>query len=54
MDVPVGSVGIAASRRPELLEALSAYHSALDLPIVRLLADPEASSLSDATSAAAP
>jgi alkanesulfonate monooxygenase SsuD/methylene tetrahydromethanopterin reductase-like flavin-dependent oxidoreductase (luciferase family) len=54
MDVPVGSVGIAASQRPELLEALSAYHSALDLPIVRLLADPEASSLSDATRAAAP
>jgi alkanesulfonate monooxygenase SsuD/methylene tetrahydromethanopterin reductase-like flavin-dependent oxidoreductase (luciferase family) len=54
MDVPVGSVGIAASRRPELLEALSAYHSALDLPIVRLLADPEASSLSEITRAAAP
>jgi alkanesulfonate monooxygenase SsuD/methylene tetrahydromethanopterin reductase-like flavin-dependent oxidoreductase (luciferase family) len=54
MDVPVGSVGIAASRRPELLEALASYHSALDLPIVRVLADRDLVSLIDVIRAAAP
>jgi alkanesulfonate monooxygenase SsuD/methylene tetrahydromethanopterin reductase-like flavin-dependent oxidoreductase (luciferase family) len=52
MDVPVGSVGIAASQRSELLESLAPYQSALDLPIVRVLAD--ADSLSAVTDAAAP
>jgi alkanesulfonate monooxygenase SsuD/methylene tetrahydromethanopterin reductase-like flavin-dependent oxidoreductase (luciferase family) len=54
MDVPVGSVGIAASQRSDTLEALAPYHSALDLPIVRVLADAGASSLSAVTDAAAP
>jgi alkanesulfonate monooxygenase SsuD/methylene tetrahydromethanopterin reductase-like flavin-dependent oxidoreductase (luciferase family) len=54
MDTPVGSVGIAASRRTELLEALAEYHCALDLPIVRVLAASDASSLRDAIRAAAP
>jgi alkanesulfonate monooxygenase SsuD/methylene tetrahydromethanopterin reductase-like flavin-dependent oxidoreductase (luciferase family) len=54
MRVPVGSVGIAASQRPDLLEALAPYHSALDLPIVRVLADPDASLLGAVTDAAAP
>jgi alkanesulfonate monooxygenase SsuD/methylene tetrahydromethanopterin reductase-like flavin-dependent oxidoreductase (luciferase family) len=54
MDVPVGSVGIAASQRSELLEALAAYHSALELPIVRLLADADTNLFSAATDAAAP
>ncbi|MGH2989611.1 MAG: LLM class flavin-dependent oxidoreductase, partial [Solirubrobacterales bacterium] len=54
MDVPVGSVGIEASRRPDLLEALAPYHSALELPIVRVLADPKATSLSAVADAAAP
>jgi len=54
MDVPVGRVGIAASQRSDLLKALAAYHSALDLPIVRVLADTDASSLSAVTDAAAP
>jgi alkanesulfonate monooxygenase SsuD/methylene tetrahydromethanopterin reductase-like flavin-dependent oxidoreductase (luciferase family) len=54
MDVPVGSVGIAASQRSELLDALAAYQSALDLPIVRVLAEPDASLLSAVTEAAAP
>ncbi|MGH2960623.1 MAG: hypothetical protein ACRDL3_00285 [Solirubrobacterales bacterium] len=54
MDVPVGSVGIAASRRPDLLEALAPHHSALELPIVRVLADADATSLSAVSDAAAP
>jgi alkanesulfonate monooxygenase SsuD/methylene tetrahydromethanopterin reductase-like flavin-dependent oxidoreductase (luciferase family) len=52
MDVAVGSVGIAASQRCEVLEALAPYHAALDLPIVRVLAD--ASLLSAVAHAAAP
>jgi alkanesulfonate monooxygenase SsuD/methylene tetrahydromethanopterin reductase-like flavin-dependent oxidoreductase (luciferase family) len=52
MDVPVGSVGIAASQRSDLLEALAPYDSALDLPIVRVLAD--ARLLSVVADAAAP
>jgi alkanesulfonate monooxygenase SsuD/methylene tetrahydromethanopterin reductase-like flavin-dependent oxidoreductase (luciferase family) len=52
MDVAVGSVGIAASQRSGILEALAPYHSALDLPIVRVLADP--SSLKAVADAAAP
>lgn len=54
MAVPVGSVGIAASKRPELLERLAPYHCALDLPIVRVLAEADAPSLSAAVGAAAP
>ena len=54
MDVRVGSVGIAASRRSKLLKTLAEYHSALDLPIVRVLADADASSISAVTHAAAP
>jgi hypothetical protein len=37
MDVPLGSVGVA-STRPEVQEKLAPYQSALDLPIVRVLA----------------
>jgi hypothetical protein len=48
----IGSVGIAASQRSEPLEALAPYHSALDLPIVRVLAD--ASLLSAVTDTEAP
>ena len=54
MDVAVGSVGIEASERSDLLEALAPYHSALDLPIVRVLADADTSSLSAIADAAAP
>jgi alkanesulfonate monooxygenase SsuD/methylene tetrahydromethanopterin reductase-like flavin-dependent oxidoreductase (luciferase family) len=54
MNVAVGSVGIEASRRSDLLEALAPYHSALDLPIVRVLADADATSLSAVADAAAP
>ncbi len=54
MGVPVGSVGIEASRRSDLLEALSPYQSVLDLPIVRVLADADANSLGAFADAAAP
>jgi hypothetical protein len=54
MDVAVGSVGIAASQRSDILEALAPYHSALDLPIVRVLADADASLLSAVAEAASP
>ena len=54
MDVAVGSVGIEASQRSDLLEALAPYHSALDLPIVRVLADADATSLGAVADAAAP
>ena len=54
MDVPLGSVGVAASTRPEVLDGLAPYHSALDLPIARLLTDQDATSLSAAAEAAAP
>jgi alkanesulfonate monooxygenase SsuD/methylene tetrahydromethanopterin reductase-like flavin-dependent oxidoreductase (luciferase family) len=54
MDVPPGSVGVAASTRSEVLEGLARYHSALDLPIARLLAEHDATSLHAAAYAAAP
>jgi alkanesulfonate monooxygenase SsuD/methylene tetrahydromethanopterin reductase-like flavin-dependent oxidoreductase (luciferase family) len=54
MDVAVGSVGIEASQRSDLLEALAPYHSALDLPIVRVLAEADAASLGAVADAAAP
>jgi alkanesulfonate monooxygenase SsuD/methylene tetrahydromethanopterin reductase-like flavin-dependent oxidoreductase (luciferase family) len=54
MDVPLGSVGVAASARPAVLDGLAPYHSALDLPIARLLTDQDATSLPAAAVAAAP
>jgi hypothetical protein len=54
MDVPLGSVGVAASARPGVLDGLAPYHSALDLPIARLLTDQDATSLPAAAVAAAP
>jgi alkanesulfonate monooxygenase SsuD/methylene tetrahydromethanopterin reductase-like flavin-dependent oxidoreductase (luciferase family) len=54
MDVPLGSVGIAASQRSEVIDALAPYHSALDLPIVRVLADADPNSLHTVVDAAAP
>jgi alkanesulfonate monooxygenase SsuD/methylene tetrahydromethanopterin reductase-like flavin-dependent oxidoreductase (luciferase family) len=52
--LPVGTVGIAASQRSDLLQALAPYHRALDLPIVRVLADEDASLLCAVADAAAP
>ena len=54
MNVPLGSVGIAASTRSQVLEGLALYNSALDLAIARLLAEPNATSLRAAAIAAAP
>jgi alkanesulfonate monooxygenase SsuD/methylene tetrahydromethanopterin reductase-like flavin-dependent oxidoreductase (luciferase family) len=54
MDVPLGSVGVAASARPGALDGLALYHSALDLPIARLLTGQDATSLPAAAVAAAP
>lgn len=54
MDVPLGSVGVVASRRSQVLEGLAPYDSAVDLPIVRLLAEQSATSLRSAAIAAAP
>jgi alkanesulfonate monooxygenase SsuD/methylene tetrahydromethanopterin reductase-like flavin-dependent oxidoreductase (luciferase family) len=54
IDLPVGSVGVAASARPAVLESLAPYHSALDLPIARVLAQHDESSLLAAANAAAP
>jgi hypothetical protein len=54
MDVPLGSVGVAASTRPEVLEGLAPYHFALDLPIARLLTERDAAALLAAASALAP
>jgi alkanesulfonate monooxygenase SsuD/methylene tetrahydromethanopterin reductase-like flavin-dependent oxidoreductase (luciferase family) len=54
MEVPLGNVGVAASTRPEVHERLAAYQTALDLPIVRVLANHDATSLTAVADAAAP
>ncbi len=54
MHVPLGSVGIAASTRSDVHKGLAPYHSALDLPIARLLTEDDATSLRAAATAAAP
>jgi alkanesulfonate monooxygenase SsuD/methylene tetrahydromethanopterin reductase-like flavin-dependent oxidoreductase (luciferase family) len=54
MDVQLGSVGVATSERPEVLEGLARYHSTLDLPVARVLAEHDATSLRAAAIAAAP
>ncbi|MGH8774878.1 MAG: LLM class flavin-dependent oxidoreductase [Jiangellaceae bacterium] len=53
-NVPLGSVGVAASTRAEVLEGLAPYRIALDLPIARVLANHDATSLRAAAIAAAP
>jgi alkanesulfonate monooxygenase SsuD/methylene tetrahydromethanopterin reductase-like flavin-dependent oxidoreductase (luciferase family) len=54
MKTPLGSVGVAGSTRSQVLEGLAPYHSAVDLPIARLLADENAASLEAVAIAAAP
>ena len=54
MDVPLGSVGVAAATRTEALDGLAPYHAALELPIARLVADTDPTSLYAAAAAAAP
>jgi alkanesulfonate monooxygenase SsuD/methylene tetrahydromethanopterin reductase-like flavin-dependent oxidoreductase (luciferase family) len=54
MNAPVGSVGVAASTRSEVQDRLAPYQAALDLPIVRVLANNDSSSLTAVVDAAAP
>jgi alkanesulfonate monooxygenase SsuD/methylene tetrahydromethanopterin reductase-like flavin-dependent oxidoreductase (luciferase family) len=54
LDVPLGGVGVAAAERRSVLEGLQPYRSAVDLAIVRVLADPDVSSLVAVAEAAAP
>jgi alkanesulfonate monooxygenase SsuD/methylene tetrahydromethanopterin reductase-like flavin-dependent oxidoreductase (luciferase family) len=54
MNAPLGSVGVAAPTSSAVHDGLAPYQSALDLPIVRVLADPDASSLLGVADAAAP
>jgi alkanesulfonate monooxygenase SsuD/methylene tetrahydromethanopterin reductase-like flavin-dependent oxidoreductase (luciferase family) len=54
MNVPLGSVGVAVSTQSEVDERLAPYQSALDLPIVRVLASADATSLTAVADAAAP
>jgi alkanesulfonate monooxygenase SsuD/methylene tetrahydromethanopterin reductase-like flavin-dependent oxidoreductase (luciferase family) len=54
LDVPLASVGVAGSTRSQVREGLAPYDSAVDLPIVRLLAEESATSLRSAAIAAAP
>lgn len=54
MDVALGSVGVAASTPSEAHEGLAPYQAALDLPIVRVLADADPASLTAVADAARP
>jgi hypothetical protein len=54
MDVPLGSVGVAAATRTQALDKLAPYQAALDLPIARLVADLYLTSLYTTAAAAAP
>jgi alkanesulfonate monooxygenase SsuD/methylene tetrahydromethanopterin reductase-like flavin-dependent oxidoreductase (luciferase family) len=54
VNVPLGSVGIAAPARADVRAGLTPYQSALDLPIVRVLAHADAASLATVADAAAP
>jgi alkanesulfonate monooxygenase SsuD/methylene tetrahydromethanopterin reductase-like flavin-dependent oxidoreductase (luciferase family) len=54
MDVPLGSVGVAASSRAEAVEQLAPYRPAIDLPIVRVLAERDLAALVAVAEAAAP
>jgi alkanesulfonate monooxygenase SsuD/methylene tetrahydromethanopterin reductase-like flavin-dependent oxidoreductase (luciferase family) len=54
MDVELGSIGVAASTRAQVLDAFAPYHAALDLTIARVLADSDAASLRAVAAAAAP
>jgi hypothetical protein len=53
MNTPLGSVGVAARDRSEVLDGFAPYRDAVDLPIVRALAQPD-SALVEVAQAAAP
>ena len=54
MNVALGSVGVAASTRPEVADGLAPYQSVLGLPIVGVLAPHYVTSLGTVATAAAP
>jgi alkanesulfonate monooxygenase SsuD/methylene tetrahydromethanopterin reductase-like flavin-dependent oxidoreductase (luciferase family) len=54
MGAELGSVGVAMSDRPAVLDGLAPYDAVLDLPIARVLAEHDATSLRAAAVAAAP
>jgi alkanesulfonate monooxygenase SsuD/methylene tetrahydromethanopterin reductase-like flavin-dependent oxidoreductase (luciferase family) len=54
MDVPIGSVGVAASGRPGVIKELEPYGNAIQLPIARVLTSTDAASLIAVAEAAAP
>jgi alkanesulfonate monooxygenase SsuD/methylene tetrahydromethanopterin reductase-like flavin-dependent oxidoreductase (luciferase family) len=54
MNAPLGSVGVASPARSGVLEGLAPYQSALELPIVRVLAKHDATALIAVADAAAP
>ncbi len=53
MDVPLGSVGVAAAERSGILKGLEPYRSAIDLTIARVLAAADPASLTAVAEAAA-
>jgi alkanesulfonate monooxygenase SsuD/methylene tetrahydromethanopterin reductase-like flavin-dependent oxidoreductase (luciferase family) len=53
MDVPLGTVGVAAPDRPGTVAGLEPYFTAVDLPIARALAGPDLASLVAVAEAAA-
>ena len=54
MGVPLGTVGVVAEGRQAAVDALAPYQSALDLPIVRVLAERDLTGLIAVADAAAP
>jgi alkanesulfonate monooxygenase SsuD/methylene tetrahydromethanopterin reductase-like flavin-dependent oxidoreductase (luciferase family) len=54
MNAPLGAVGVCGSSREDVVEALAPHRGAVDLPIVRVLADDDFGSLLDVAAAAAP
>jgi hypothetical protein len=54
IDVPLGSVGVAPVSRVPPVASMRPYQSALDLSIVRVLANADATSLTAVADAAAP
>jgi hypothetical protein len=54
MDAPVGSVGVAGLDRAQITEQLAPYLPAVDLTIVRVLAERDLPSLIAVAEAAAP
>ena len=54
MDAPPGSVGVAGSAHEDVVNALGPYRSAVDLAIVRVLAEADLASLLPVAEAAAP